>query len=127
VNVFSRFLKVAPLMMGGATIVWAVLGPGSFGRLPSAMAADEALTNPVLGQVEAIAEGRNIYRAKCLVCHQSAGARGPNLFATRLTDEQFLEVVIQGRKGTQMPAFGLRLSPDEVWQVHAFVKSTDHY
>jgi len=26
-----------------------------------------------------------------------------------------------------MPAFGLRLSPDEVWQVHAFVKSTDHY
>jgi mono/diheme cytochrome c family protein len=26
-----------------------------------------------------------------------------------------------------MPAFGLRLSPDEVWQIHAFVKSTDHY
>jgi mono/diheme cytochrome c family protein len=114
-------------MMGGAAIVLAVLGPGRSGRLPSAMAADDALTNPVLGQAEAIAEGRNIYRAKCLVCHQSAGARGPNLFATRLSDEQFLEVVIQGRKGTQMPAFGLRLSPDEVWQVHAFVKSTDHY
>ena len=67
------------------------------------------------------------YRAKCLVCHQSAGARGSNLFATKLTDEQFLETVINGRKGTQMPAFGERLSPDEVWQVHAFVKSTDHY
>jgi hypothetical protein len=26
-----------------------------------------------------------------------------------------------------MPAFGLRLSLDEVWQIHAFVKSTDHY
>jgi mono/diheme cytochrome c family protein len=26
-----------------------------------------------------------------------------------------------------MPAFGLRLSPDEVWQIHAFIKSTDHY
>ena len=35
--------------------------------------------------------------------------------------------MINGRKGTQMPAFGLRLSPDEVWQVHAFIKSTDHY
>ena len=57
----------------------------------------------------------------------SAGGRGPNLFATKLSDEQFLETVINGRKGTQMPAFGLRLSPDEVWQVHAFVKSTDHY
>ena len=42
-------------------------------------------------------------------------------------DERFLETVINGRKGTQMPSFGLRLSPDEVWQVHAFVKSTDHY
>lgn len=89
--------------------------------------ASDALANPVLGDTAAIAEGRRIYRMRCLGCHMSAGARGPNLFATRLTDEQFLEVVINGRKGTQMPAFGLRLSPDDVWQVHAFVKSTDHY
>ena len=89
--------------------------------------ADDALVNPVLGKPDAIEAGRDIYRAKCLVCHQSAGARGPNIFATKLSDEQFLETVINGRKGTQMPAFGERLSPDEVWQVHAFVKSTDHY
>jgi mono/diheme cytochrome c family protein len=127
VNVSTRFLSVAPLMMGGAAIVLEVLSLGCSGQLPVAMAANEPLTNPVLGQAEAIAAGRDIYRAKCLVCHQSAGARGPNLFTTRLSDEQFLQVVIAGRKGTQMPAFGLRLSPDEVWQVHAFVKSTDHY
>jgi mono/diheme cytochrome c family protein len=89
--------------------------------------ASDALTNPVLGDAAAIAEGRRIYRMRCVGCHMSAGARGPNLFATRLTDEQFLEVVINGRKRTQMPAFGQRLSPDDVWQVHAFVKSTDHY
>lgn len=126
-NGTSRSLRVAPLMMGGAAIVLAVLGLGGSGQPPAAMAASEPLTNPVLGQAEAISEGRDIYRAKCLVCHQSAGARGPNLFATRLSDEHFLMVVINGRKGTQMPAFGLRLSPDEVWQLHAFVKSTDHY
>ena len=89
--------------------------------------ADEPLTDPFLGQMDAIAAGKDIYRSKCLVCHQSAGGRGPNLFATKLSDERFLETVINGRKGTLMPAFGLRLSPDEVWQVHAFVKSTDHY
>ena len=89
--------------------------------------ADEALTNPFLGQPDAIAAGRAIYAAKCYICHHSTGARGPNLFATKLSDEKFLETVIGGRKGTQMPAFGLRLSPDEVWQIHAFVKSTDHY
>ena len=88
--------------------------------------ADEELTNPFLGQSDAIAAGRVIY-ASCYVCHHSSGARGPNLFATKLSDQRFLETVIQGRKGTQMPAFGLRLSPDEVWQIHAFVKSTDHY
>lgn len=89
--------------------------------------AEEGLTNPYLGQPDAIAAGRVTYAGKCYVCHHSAGARGPNLFATKLNDEQFLETVIQGRKNTQMPAFGLRLSPEEVWQVHAFVKSTDHY
>ena len=89
--------------------------------------ADEALTDPFLGQSDAIAAGKDIYRSKCLVCHQSAGGRGPNLFATKLSDEGFLETVINGRKGTLMPAFGLRLSPDEVWQVHAFIRSTDHY
>jgi mono/diheme cytochrome c family protein len=113
--------------MGGAATVLGAVVSGSSGGLLAGTAGSEALTNPVLGQAEAIEAGRDIYRAKCLVCHQSAGARGPNLFATRLSDEQFLAVVIKGRKGTQMPSFGLRLSPDEVWQVHAFVKSTDHY
>jgi mono/diheme cytochrome c family protein len=89
--------------------------------------AQDAVTDPFLGQPEAIAAGHAIYGSKCYVCHHRAGARGPNLFATKLTDEQFLETVINGRQGTQMPAFGLRLTPDEVWQVHAFVKSTDHY
>ena len=81
----------------------------------------------MLGQPDAIEAGRDTYRSKCLVCHRRPAARGPNLFATKLSDERFLETVINGRKGTQMPAFGLRLSPDEVWQLHAFIKSTDHY
>src|SRR3546814_2092871 len=79
---------------------------------------------PYLGQPEAIDEGLQIYRSKCYVCHHSAGARGPNLFKSKLSDEKFLETVINGRKCTQMPAFGLRLSPDEVWKVHAYVQST---
>ena len=86
--------------------------------------AEEALVNPVLGQPEAIAAGHEIYGSKCYVCHHSTGARGPNSFATKLTDEQFLEVVINGRKGTQMPAFGLRLSPDEGEVTHSSSQPT---
>ncbi len=92
-----------------------------------ALLAAEPLTNPVLGDPEAQAEGRTIYRRRCYVCHLGEGGRGPNLFASKLGDEAFLMTVINGRKGTQMPAFGLQIGPDEVWKVHAYVKSTGRY
>ncbi len=71
-------------------------------------ADDDEVTDPFLGQPDAIAASRITYAGKCYVCHHNSGARGPNLFATKLSDQRFLETVIQGRKGTQMPAFGLR-------------------
>jgi mono/diheme cytochrome c family protein len=120
-------------MLGGRGLSAAALALFLLAALPSAVmwhrgsSADEGVTDPFLGQPDAIEAGKQTYRSICYVCHHSAGGRGPNLFATKLSDERFLETVINGRKGTQMPAFGLRLSPDEIWQVHAFVKSTDHY
>jgi mono/diheme cytochrome c family protein len=110
----------ARFILAAAALLFALPPPG-------AAHAEEGLTDPFLAKPEAISAGRDIYQRKCLVCHQSAGARGPNLFAVKLSDQRFLETVIKGRKGTQMPAFGQRLSLEEVWQVHAFVKSTDHY
>jgi mono/diheme cytochrome c family protein len=120
-------------MFGGRGLSAATLALFLLAALPPAVmwhrsgSADEAVTDPFLGQPAAIAAGKQTYSSICYVCHHSAGGRGPNLFATKLSDERFLDTVINGRKGTQMPAFGLRLTPDEVWQVHAFVKSTDHY
>lgn len=92
-----------------------------------AAVAAEALSNPYLGDQDAVTEGRRVYRTRCIICHRTAGGRGPNLFASELSDKQFLETVINGRAGTQMPAFGLRMLPDDVWMVHAFIKSTDRY
>ncbi len=89
--------------------------------------ASDELINPFLGDEVAIKEGRRIYRSKCIVCHQRTGGRAKNLFKTKLTDVQFLEVVINGREGTLMPTFGYRMGVDDVWKVHAFVKSTDLY
>ena len=83
--------------------------------------------NPFLGDEAAITQGRRIYRSKCIVCHQRTGGRAKHLFKTRWTDEGFLEIVINGREGTLMPAFGYRMTIDDVWKVHAFVKSSDHY
>lgn len=88
-----------------------------------ARADDSGLTDPFLGHPDAIAEGDDLYHSKCIGCHGLKGGRGPNLFATKLTDDQFLEVVINGRQGTLMPAWGFRLSPDDVWKIHAFLKA----
>ena len=91
-----------------------------------AAAVDEELTNPFLGQEEAIDEGERIFRGRCVGCHWSP-LRGPKLFRSELGDQEFLETVINGRKGARgtMPAFGYILSPDDVWKVHAFVMSRD--
>ena len=91
----------------------------------AAAATEDRIENQRLHETAAIEEGRRIYRTRCVICHGNSGGRGPNLFATKLDDEAFLNIVIQGRR--TMPAFGLRMSPDDVWAVHAYVKSTDHY
>ncbi len=87
--------------------------------------AQDSNSSPVFGQHDAIAQGRRVYRTRCYICHLSNGGRGPNLFTNRLTDEQFMEIVINGR-GT-MPALGTILVLDDVWNVLAYVKTTDHY
>jgi len=103
------------------TILWFGLGT----TIPAAAGND---VNPFLGQSDAIEKGDEIYRSHCVICHKSAGGRGPNLFRTKLSSERFADVVINGRLGArgQMPALGLRLSIEDVWQVEAFVKSRDH-
>ena len=113
--------------MASSRVPAALLGAGLTLFGAGAGAEDVPLSNPVLKEDGAIAAGRKIYRQRCYICHLSAGGRGPNLIATRLTDEQFLMTVINGRKGATMPAFGLQMSPEEVWTVHAYVKSTDHH
>ena len=95
----------------------------SLDRSPVDALADNDLTDPYLGQPAAIDEGDSLYHNHCIGCHGLKGGRGPNIFATQLTDEQFLETVINGRKGTQMPAWGFRLSPDDVWKIRAFLKA----
>lgn len=69
--------------------------------------------------------GADIYGTRCILCHGRSGGRGPDLFRTKLSEDQFVYTAINGRKGTQMPAFGTVLSPDGIAAVYAFVQSRD--
>ena len=77
--------------------------------------------NPFSGNEQAIAEGRRLYRSTCYICHLDAGGRGPDLRKSKLKNRDFLRVVINGKKGTQMPAWKGKLSEDEMWKILAYL------
>jgi len=80
--------------------------------------------NPYLDQPEALDEGEKIYRSRCIGCHFRGGGRGPNIFRSKLSLKEFIEIVaVGGRNG--MPAWGNTLSGEEMLKVHAFVMSRD--
>jgi len=87
--------------------------------------SEEKPPYPFAGDSAAIAAGRTVYRSRCYICHLSKGGRGPNLFASTLSPDAFAATVASGR-GT-MPALGALLSADDIWKVHAFIRSTDKY
>jgi mono/diheme cytochrome c family protein len=77
------------------------------------------------GYEGALARGERTYRARCVSCHQSGGANGPNLFRTTLSPTHFFDVVAKGSDGTTMPSFESLLSIDEIWELYGFVLSRD--
>src|SRR5260370_2007641 len=71
--------------------------------------------------------GAKIFRAHCAECHglKGEGGRGPNLttgvFFHGSTDTDLLKNISDGISGTAMPS--TFFSPDQVWQVIAYVRS----
>ncbi len=80
---------------------------------------------PPTFDAETIARGERLYRARCVGCHQSGGASGPNLFRTTLPREKFESDVANGVSGTLMPSFGSLLSKEQIQEIYAFVVSRD--
>lgn len=110
-------------------------GPMSFGEI-------RTLTRWLQSQVEVepfevtydsitgdIDVGRNIYAKECASCHGANGEGGTgtalgNAAMLSLTTDNFLRYAIEhGRDGTEMPAFGDKLSADEIDGVTAFLRS----
>lgn len=82
----------------------------------------EHVDNPFSGDEAAIAEGQRLYRSTCYICHADTGSRGPNLRKSKLKGQAFLKIVINGRKGTQMPAWKGKLSEDEMWKIYSYLE-----
>ncbi len=84
------------------------------------------LKNPYTTAADAAA-GAKIFRAHCAECHgiRGEGERGPSIntgvFFHGGTDADLLNNISNGIPGTAMPS--VFFSPDQVWQIVAFVRS----
>ncbi len=77
-------------------------------------------------------DGAAIYKERCSMCH---GADGKGFAAIKtpdftdskwqagITDEQMIETIKNGKKGTAMPAFADKLKDEEILAVVAHIRS----
>lgn len=112
----------------GVRIVCLMLLCSGTGVLLAGQQAAERQENPLAGQQAAIAAGRRLYEQTCQSCHggDGRGGRGPALatgvFRRGGEDGQLFRTIRNGIAGTGMPPFS-RLSPDQVWQLIAYLRS----
>src|SRR5262249_49068607 len=72
-----------------------------------------------------VAAGEKLFAASCQICHGQAGvgSRAPALRGSRLTVEYMTGVITAGKPGTMMPSFQNALSPAQIRQLTAYVRS----
>ncbi len=123
----GRFQTSALLMVAAAFVATTV--PYYFARATERR-------NPLTGTPEVLAAGETIYRQHCASCHGATGrgdgpaaATLPGLpadftiphFATH-TDAEVFGWIQNGKPSTAMPAFGDRLSEEQIWQVVTYIR-----
>ena len=116
-----------PATEGGAPIAGELPPMPTSTNSPTGTASEgtTAEANPVAGDAKAIANGGTLYRARCFGCHMAAGGSGPRIFRSSLSARRYFEIVEKGVPGTLMPAFRGLLSPEQIWQIHAFTSAYD--
>lgn len=81
---------------------------------------------------KAIASGEKVYIKNCLVCHGETGKGEGSNAGTAINNQRFLSIVSDkdlynyvkyGREGTAMPAYGPRLSEQELVNLTAFMRN----
>lgn len=116
--------------MVDGTVYWgygfALFGSGSgngglVAMRPTAGAPGSTPTGSTAGGTGGESKAAELYRTVCASCHglRGEGGVGADLrqVEDKLTVDQHLEAVRNGRPGTQMPAFGTSLTDEEIRQI----------
>jgi putative heme-binding domain-containing protein len=111
--------------MKAATIAFLLAG-----AMP-ALAQPQPAANPLNGNLQAVEQGKALYDQHCTACHGAdggAGERAPAIVLSGATsmrgqrsDAQIMAIIRGGIPGTAMPAWGSRLSNDDVLKLGAYI------
>jgi len=95
-------------------------------------ASGQPLHPATSGALQSQEQGRGIFAKNCATCHGAdargvAGLRTPDFsdlrIQTSLQDEQIVATITNGKPGTMMPAWGGKLSQQEILAVAAYLRS----
>jgi cytochrome c oxidase cbb3-type subunit III len=99
------------------------------GPVPGYAKLPKAETNPYAHDHVAMTQGRKLFNwYNCSGCHggHGGGGMGPSLrdqtWIYGSTDAEIFDSIAQGR-GKGMPAWGLKIPEDQIWQLVAYIKS----
>ncbi|GAA6139378.1 hypothetical protein NBRC116583_31250 [Arenicella sp. 4NH20-0111] len=95
--------------------------------VPAAEAADEGAT---LSMDELLTKGESVYNSQCAACHMADGAGLPGVFPAITASalvvgplDAHLDIVMNGKPGTAMAAFGRQLDDEEIAAVLTYQRN----
>ncbi|KZN44820.1 cytochrome c oxidase subunit II [Pseudoalteromonas luteoviolacea] len=96
-----------------------------------AAAAEAASASATLSKNELIAEGERVYMAYCAACHQPTGMGLPGVFPAMKGSpvvngelDTHIDILVNGRPGTAMQAFGKQLTLTEIAGVITYKRNS---
>lgn len=127
ISIIAGFSSVITVLALVGPVAARAPAPITRSRLSYAPAGSPAPRAPRAGTHEVggvSASGRQVYMRNCARCHggDAIGKKGPALVGRSLNQDEIEEMVSAGQP-PRMPAFGKRLSPDEISAVAAYVRS----
>ena len=81
------------------------------------------------GSLAGVGEGQELYNAYCQICHgvlgegQTMGKPLTDATANRLTDQELIDVITDGRAGTGMAAWEGSLSEIEIFDIASYIRN----
>lgn len=89
-----------------------------------------AASSQTFSKAELMERGREVYNTVCAACHQSSGEGVPGVFPAiagsaiaKGSIEDHLEIVIHGKSGTAMTAFGAQLNDRDLAAVVTYERN----